>query len=1012
MPDRAPHRRSLASFAMLIACMLVALPAAAQARPLANTALAVAPGAVALTLPLGASATQTLMLSNLTDTPLAPTLLEAAAAPPASMPAPAPGQPHLALPRQAGPIDPQLSAELGQGDRQADFMVYLREQADLAAAYQIRDWAARGRYVYQQLRDHAERSQRGLRAALDARGLAYRPFWIANAVLVHGNLADAQALVARPDVALLRANHINALPSARAAIDSRCSPDDPANPTCWNIRRIGADRVWNEFGITGHGIVVANIDTGVRFDHPALVAQYRGTLGPARYDHNYNWFDPKALYRVPNDPNGHGTHTLGTMVAAGSAASGLPGVGVAPGARWISAQGCASTSCSEIDLIASAQWMLAPTTLDGRDPRPELRPMIVNNSWSAGGNDDWYAGYTAVWRAAGIFPVFAAGNSGSACGTIGSPGDYPDVLGVGATDMRDLAASFSARGPTADGRRKPDMVAPGGGPGILSTGPGGSGDYRTLQGTSMAAPHAAGLVALLWSANPQLIGDYDATMAILRGSARPLADTSCGDMAGAPNNVYGDGRIDAYAAVQRARVDVPWLRIVGVPEQVPAHGIASVELQLDAAKVPAPGSYQARVQVYSDLAQAPISVAISLTVSSIGVQAVVSGRVVSADTQAPVAATVGVRQGQQVSTGPAGEFALTLAPGVYELTVAAPAFISARYPLTVTHDLQLPDLVLQPGYPQIIVSAPPISAALELGQREQFGIAIANQGPRPLHYQIQIWPDQFAAFRSDEAGGPAYAWVSLPTSAASVDLGSSAFKESIPLGFEFPFYSYTFTDTVVAADGFLAFSPPPVVYSRPVAGCFPDIGFVFYEIAPFRTDIDLTRGGSIRYATIDHGQTFVLSYEHVHLQDDSTGASYSFQVLLHSDGRVVFQYRDLPAPPSLLAVGLQRTPLDFQQLGCGASAPIHAGLAIELRPQPATPGWLTLSATAGEVPVGGQHVVTATLRWVLPRTLPQRGRIEISSDDPIRARVRLPASLMLEPPPYRRWLPAISRPLF
>jgi hypothetical protein len=93
MPDRAPHRRSLTSFAMLIACMLVALPAAAQARPLANTALAVAPGAVALTLPLGASATQTLTLSNLTDTPLAPTLLEAAAAPPASMPAPAPGQP-------------------------------------------------------------------------------------------------------------------------------------------------------------------------------------------------------------------------------------------------------------------------------------------------------------------------------------------------------------------------------------------------------------------------------------------------------------------------------------------------------------------------------------------------------------------------------------------------------------------------------------------------------------------------------------------------------------------------------------------------------------------------------------------------------------------------------------------------------------------------------------------------------------------------------------------------------
>src|SRR6185503_8669938 len=154
----------------------------------------------------------------------------------------------------------------------------------------------------------------------------------------------------------------------------------------------------------------------------------------------------------PTDSNGHGTHTMGTMVAAGDGTLDQPAVGVAPGARWVAAQGCGSTICTEGDLVGSAQWVLAPTALDGTNPRPDLRPMIVNNSWGGASGDPWYAGYTAAWRAAGIFPVFAAGNSGSAsgqkCGTISSPGDYADVVSVGATDHSDSIAAFSLLGPT------------------------------------------------------------------------------------------------------------------------------------------------------------------------------------------------------------------------------------------------------------------------------------------------------------------------------------------------------------------------------------------------------------------------------------------------------------------------------------------------------------------------------------------------------------------------------------
>ncbi len=122
-------------------------------------------------------------------------------------------------------------------------------------------------------------------------------------MLVHGTLADAQALLAQSDVAQISANHTLALPpeAIEPAAVAACSPDEPSNPICWNIRKIGADRVWQEFGINGQGIVVANIDTGVNFGHPALSPSYRGNLGAGRYDHNYNWYEPRNGLPTPTD---------------------------------------------------------------------------------------------------------------------------------------------------------------------------------------------------------------------------------------------------------------------------------------------------------------------------------------------------------------------------------------------------------------------------------------------------------------------------------------------------------------------------------------------------------------------------------------------------------------------------------------------------------------------------------------------------------------------------------------
>src|SRR5699024_6134911 len=146
----------------------------------------------------------------------------------------------------------------------------------------------------------------------------------------------------------------------------------------WGVANINADDVWSGFGTTGEGIVVANIDSGVDFDHPALVEQYRGNNGDGTFDHNYNWFDATGSSDEPFDGAGssHGTHTMGTMIGDDG---GDNQIGVAPGATWIAANGC--NTCSDADLIASGEWMLEATDLDGENGDVSKRPHIVNNSW-------------------------------------------------------------------------------------------------------------------------------------------------------------------------------------------------------------------------------------------------------------------------------------------------------------------------------------------------------------------------------------------------------------------------------------------------------------------------------------------------------------------------------------------------------------------------------------------------------------------------------------------------------
>jgi uncharacterized repeat protein (TIGR01451 family) len=425
-------------------------------------------------------------------------------------------------------IDIALLEELSNGSK-SDFIVRFAHQVDLSPAYDM-DWEARGDYVYHTLMDVALLTQSRALDHTNQRGLTTRTFIAGNELYVSaGDLRAAKNLAGLPEVESIRAAGIHRIP-----------PVAPGGPDAreWNIIDTGATQFWSVFGLVGSGIKVANIDTGVAPNHPALDAAY--ACGDDYADAEC-WEDPANICLGSMcDNNGHGTHTMGTMVGDDG---GNNAIGIAPGATWISCKGCEGNTCSDFALGACADWILAP------GGNPANRPHIVNNSWGDSENcNDWYLPKINAWRAAGIFPAFSAGNYGSGCDTLGTPGDLQEAFASTAHDNSRAIYALASRGPSCYGHEpytKPNISAPG--VSVRSAWVGGG--YWSLNGTSMASPHTAGAVALLWSCNPSLIGNIDQTFQILQDTAAEAPSGSCDappDEEG--NYTFGYGYLDVYQA--------------------------------------------------------------------------------------------------------------------------------------------------------------------------------------------------------------------------------------------------------------------------------------------------------------------------------------------------------------------------------------------------------------------------------------------------------------------------------
>ena len=465
----------------------------------------------------------------------------------------------------ANKIAPSVLADASSANR-ASVIILLREQADVSAAYAIKDQDARGWFVYNTLTQHAERTQRPLRAFLDTRHIAYQSFWAANMIAATVDRAQLEALAARDDVARIDSNvATRSIDEADLghAVPTQSRIDAPASVE-WNVTNVNAPQLWAQ-GFTGVGIVVGVIDTGVRWTHSALRSQYRGWNG-SNADHNFNWHDAIHSSSGPCGANsvqpcddfasGHGTPVLGSAVGDDGVAN---QIGVAPGAKWIACRNMDQGVTTPAAATECFQFMIAPTDLSGNNPNPSLRPHVLNNAWACSASNGCTTGAeleTIVnnTQAAGIFVVAAAGGGGPACSTVTDPpAVYNAAFSVGAYDINNVLAGFSSRGPSTydPSLIKPNLTAPG--VNIRSSANTSDTSFAITSGTSPASAHVSGVVALLWSARPDLLRNIAATKELLQRSANPAVTVSpqtCGGIPSTqvPNNSFGYGRLDALAA--------------------------------------------------------------------------------------------------------------------------------------------------------------------------------------------------------------------------------------------------------------------------------------------------------------------------------------------------------------------------------------------------------------------------------------------------------------------------------
>jgi len=377
-----------------------------------------------------------------------------------------------------------------------------------------------------------------LRSSSDVDFSSIQGYWVTNVVFCKVKPNVLNNLILRSDIGLIDLNitlELDEFEIGSTMIGEKSiGGHEPGHDA------IKAPQMW-AIGYTGYGRKVMSQDTGVEEDHPAISSNFEGNFSAMKQ----SWFELGEPGAIPSNCGGHGTHTVGIMCGLDQTTSDT--IGVAFEARWIGTPGLCGGGSSTDRHIAAYQWAMDP---DGNISTYLDMPDVINNSWQDPNTSNECNGlYKSTFNAleaAGIALVFSAGNGGSSVSTITKPKNINTnevnvfcVANVNANVVGFPISNSSSRGPSTCGGSgslniKPEVAGPG--TNVRSS---YNGDYSLLSGTSMAAPHVAGAIALLKQAFPYLTGTeikYG-----LYYSCQDLGDPG-------EDNVYGMGLIDIPAA--------------------------------------------------------------------------------------------------------------------------------------------------------------------------------------------------------------------------------------------------------------------------------------------------------------------------------------------------------------------------------------------------------------------------------------------------------------------------------
>ena len=756
------------------------------------------------------------------------------------------------------------------------------------------------------------------------------------------------------------------------------TPNDPVYPQLYGLNNTGqtggtvdadidAPQAWDVF--TGSSsVLIGVIDTGVDYTHPDLAANIWTNPGeiPANNidDDNNGYIDDVHGYDFvnndgdPMDDHGHGSHCSGTIGGVGNNGIGVAGVNwnvKIMGLKFLSASGSGSTA-DAVEAINYATMM---------------HVRLTSNSWGGGGFSQALLDAIDDADAAGILFVCAAGNASSNTDvTPNYPSTYPspNIVAVAATDHNDNLASFSNYGATTV-----DLAAPG--VNIVSTTPGNT--YSTFSGTSMATPHVAGALGLVFGRFPN-IAHSDAKNLILNFVDHKVS------LAG---KCVTGGRLNAFFPIAEPDSIPPGavvnLAVTGTssngatlhwtaPGDDGNTGTASgYVVKMSLAPINA-GNFDAATPVPNAPDPGPAGTSETMEVGGLAFNTTYHFAVKARDefgnsggvSNSASGTTLGI---PDVAVAPPSLSATLLSGGSADQNLG----VSNVGQGTLDFIIPTPDLVTNSVVQQPFVS----HGKNEIDTRVGAPVTQGTGGPDTFGYR---WVD------SDEPFGPTFVWNDISATGTAVSFGSAddANAGPFPIGFNFSFYGVTYTDFRVCTNGWLSFTSTATAYdNQPL----PNAGSPLNMIAPFWDDL-LVTGGAVYYKS--SGTDLIVQWNNV--PHYSAGGPYTFQAVLHADGSIDYYYLSMVDPLNSATVGIQNaTGSDGLNVAFNV-AYLHNNLAVRFQ---AVPQWLTVAPTSGRVYAPGStnlsvHIGTEGL---LGGTY--EGNVRVQSNDPDEPMVTVPVTL-------------------